>query len=350
MFLSSTPIVVRTAADAIALVPYLLGFVPSEDLVMVGLGGSLRTVAYRVDLPAAGDEDTVDAMAEHLARLARRNRIARALLVGYGPSERVVPVAAAVTGRVSACGVEVIDAFRVHEGRWWSLTCTGGCCPPEGRPYDPSTSVAAVDAVIRGLAALPDRAALAASVAAVTGPARRAVRKATAVWEQRYLRASRSDPAGTRHRMVTDGIPLVAELAERVRAQGPAPSDSEVARLGVLLTCLRVRDEAWIRIDGDDRSVLLRHVDFWRDVLRRVEEPYAAAPAGLLAYAAYISGDGALANVALDRARTADPGYSMAALLRDVLAAGLPPDQARLRITPEELADMYAATENRPAT
>jgi hypothetical protein len=76
-------------------------------------------------------------------------------------------------------------------------------------------------------------------------------------------------------------------------------------------------------------------------VLRRVAEPFAAAPACLTAYAAYLSGDGALANVALDRAIAVDAGYSLAALLRDIMLSGIPPERARLHVTSQALHDPW---------
>ena len=42
--------------------------------------------------------------------------------------------------------------------------------------------------------------------------------------------------------------------------------------------------------------------------------------------AAYLSGDGALANIAVDRSLQADPGYSLARLLRSSLLAGVSPE------------------------
>ena len=50
--------------------------------------------------------------------------------------------------------------------------------------------------------------------------------------------------------------------------------------------------------------------------------------------------------MALDRALDADPGYSMALLLRDLIDAGAPPAMARLPMTPEEVAASYAAAED----
>jgi hypothetical protein len=69
------------------------------------------------------------------------------------------------------------------------------------------------------------------------------------------------------------------------------------------------------------------------------------APASLLAFIAWQCGNGALANVALDRALADDPQYSMALLLRQVITSGAPPWLARLPMTPEEVAASYSEEE-----
>jgi Domain of unknown function (DUF4192) len=59
--------------------------------------------------------------------------------------------------------------------------------------------------------------------------------------------------------------------------------------------------------------------------VRRVQPELAAAPATLLAFAAWRAGDGAVASIALDRAFDADPAYPMARLLSDAIDNGLSP-------------------------
>jgi hypothetical protein len=98
------------------------------------------------------------------------------------------------------------------------------------------------------------------------------------------------------------------------------PSDDEIAWLTVLLDHLAVRDAAWRRITGDDWELA-----FWSDVTRRAVPDLVAAPASLLAFAAWLAGHGALANVALDRALAQRPDYGMARLLRDALDRGVSP-------------------------
>ena len=94
------------------------------------------------------------------------------------------------------------------------------------------------------------------------------------------------------------------------------------------------------------------HRRLWTDVVRRAQPGYVAAPACLLAVTAWQGGDGALANIALDRALADTPGYSMALLLRDVLDAGAPPSAATPPMTPEQVAASYAspATAGQPAS
>jgi Domain of unknown function (DUF4192) len=67
------------------------------------------------------------------------------------------------------------------------------------------------------------------------------------------------------------------------------------------------------------------------------------ATSGSLAFVAWQSGNGGLANLALDRALADEPDYSMAKLLRDALSAGIPPSAAVLSMTPEEVAASYDA-------
>jgi hypothetical protein len=106
----------------------------------------------------------------------------------------------------------------------------------------------------------------------------------------------------------------------------------------VLLSDLRVRDDAWARMDPAHEGA---HIRLWTDVVKGAPADYVPAPASLLAFTAWQSGNGALASVALDRALAAEPGYSMAMLLSEALEAALPPSAARLPMTPAEVAAAY---------
>ncbi len=72
--------------------------------------------------------------------------------------------------------------------------------------------------------------------------------------------------------------------------------------------------------------------------MRRALLPRTAAPvATLLAACAYLDhGDGALANVALDRALTDQPTYVMAQYLRALLDGGIAPSTVRRLVAEPE--------------
>ncbi|GAA4242842.1 hypothetical protein GCM10022254_77420 [Actinomadura meridiana] len=311
---------IRTAEDAIAAVPYLLGFHPSRSLVVIGFESDTNgTCAIRLDLPSSDAADRV-------ADLLSGNGFRRSLLLGYGPDDEVRDSVADLRPALVAAGVPASEAIRVADGRWWSLTCADDCCPAEGTPYDSATTLIAAQATFAGQVALADRSDLVRSLAPLDDPTRTSMREAT-------IRAEQSPPPETR----TEALDFITTTLHRART-GTSPTDDETARLGVLLTDMRLRDEAWVRIDGDAPSA---DIALWRDIVRRVEPPYVPAPASLLAYSAYIAGDGGLANIALERALDADPGYTMALLLRQVINTGIPPSKLRLRTTPAQLATDY---------
>jgi hypothetical protein len=156
---------------------------------------------------------------------------------------------------------------------------------------------------------------------------------------------ARLDHAGLRvsARRLTAALGQVAvrDAIRRYRDGEPVRTE-HAAWLTVALRQVRVRDDAWARMDPEHRRA---HLRLWTDLTRLARPGYVAAPASLLAFCAWQSGDGALANVALDRALADSPRYSMALLLRDALDGGAPPSMARLPMTPEEVAAAYDAAE-----
>ncbi len=311
----------RSPADVLAAVPYLLGFHPQDSIVVVAVRRSELIHAARYDLGGAAD-------AAHVAAVVARQGAQTATIIGYGPPAAVAPEAERAARALTAAGVVVRDVLRVADGRWWSCTCTEPlCCPPEGRPCDTAGAVAAA-ATYAGHVALPDREALVAQVAPATGAERAEMITATAAAERRLAALLPGAAPGTpdgrlpgaaRAALGRAGRAAVRHTSRRAAAGHRLTAD-ETAWLGALLVHLPTRDLAWSRIGGEPWQVPL-----WTDVLRRVEAPYVPAPACLLAFAAWRSGHGALASVAVDRALARDPAYSMAVLLEDVLRYGLPP-------------------------
>ena len=339
----------------LAIVPHLLGFVPQASLVVIGMEAphDRIKVTLRYDLPdPPGAGVSVD-IAAHAVGVIGSQQLATLVAVGYGPGCLVDPVAGALGAAARTAGIDVLDVLRVEDGRYWSYLCADeDCCPAAGTPFDPGAHSAAAAMASAGNRVLADRAAVAARVAPVGGIAAESMRQATRRAQQhaRQLLAKVRKSArigAARQLIAAEGLNAVGAMIATYRAGGKYTTDYQIAWITVALRDLRVRDDAWARMDPAHADA---HRRLWIDVTRRAQPGYVAPPAALLAFVAWQSGDGALANVALDRAAADEPRYSMALLLRQVISAGAPPSLARLPMTPEEVAASYDdAEEDDPA-
>jgi hypothetical protein len=351
---AETRIKVSSVAGFLAVVPYLLGFHPSRSMVVVGLNERRGRImlGFRYDLPDPPDAARSREIAQHASSVLKARRIKTAIAAGYGPGTLVTPVAESLRAALLDAGIRLRDLLRVQDGRYWSYVCQDpGCCPPDGVPFDGPAHPAAAALVAAGLTARPDRAALAASLAPLTGPAAESVSQAIERAVRRaaeFVTAPAEEADGLR-RFVEAGREAVRAAIAIYRRGGQITDHDQLAWLGVTLADLRVRDDAWARMEPKFRAA---HQRLWTDVVRYAGERYVPAPASLLAFIAWQSGEGALANTAIERALAVDPDYSMAHLIGRAVDAGLPPSAARLPMTPEEVEASYAGTERaaRPAS
>ncbi|BCB85987.1 hypothetical protein Psuf_033000 [Phytohabitans suffuscus] len=312
-----TPLALRTPADLIGAIPFLLGFHPSDSVVVVGLRARHVVFAARGDLGEPPD------FVEYVTSVVMRQDIDTAAVVGYGLDERAREPVTAIRTALERHGVRVLDTLRVADGRYWSYACPGdGCCPPDGTAFDPVASRVAAAATHAGQVALPDRDTLVRQIDPVGGLTRESMRLATDRATARLATLLAASPPGDllgSRALRRLGVAAVREATRRHR-EGGRLTDDEVAWLTVLLVHLPIRDYAWERVGADEW-----HLELWADVLRRAEPHVVPAPACLLAFAAWRCGQGALALAAVERAKRSDPAYSMARLLDDVLHRGIPP-------------------------
>jgi hypothetical protein len=337
---------VSSVAGLLAVIPHLLGFHPSRSMVLVGLDGPRGRIGlgFRYDLPDPPDPARSREIAEHTVAVLERRNITTVIAVGYGPGTLVTPVAETVKAALGRAPITLRDLLRVEDGRYWSYVCQDpGCCPPEGVPFDGPSHPNAAAMASAGMTVRPDREALAASLAPVTGAEAESMRQA----EQRVLRRAQrlaAGMSGSRNtRLLTDaGKIAIQDAIAQYRSGGTITDEDQMAWIMMAISDIRVRDDAWARMDPEHRAA---HLRLWTDLVRHAPDHYMPAPASLLAFTAWQSGEGALANIAIERALSADPGYSMAQLIGEALDAGLPPSAARLSMTPEEVEAAYADSE-----
>ncbi len=299
-------ITARNPDDILAAVPVLIGFNPEDSIVMLTLGAGASFHA-RVDLPRRKrDWGQVISM---LLEPVLAHDVSQVAFVLYAESfDAVRTLAPAMVHRFRENGIDVVDALHADGSRWYpALPGLGE--PGVGVPYDATTNPIAVQAVVDGHVTFASRSALAASLHG--DPV--AVAALDSAVESLLDLTSAQIPAEVA--WVRSTVLTAIEGGGRVDGES-------AARLLSRLTENRVRDAVWSEMTRDNATA---HVALWTDLVRRTPTRLLAAPATLLAFAAWLSGHGALAWCALDRCRESEPHYPMAELLAHLLDGAVPP-------------------------
>lgn len=361
----------RSAADVVAAVPYLLGFVPTSSLVLISLRGPRLRVGLvtRSDLPDRPADATavVSDAVQHLLRDGPRQALA--LVYDGAPWRRVGQPHRAlvdeVRDRLAAAGAGLREALYVTADRFWSYTCSRrSCCPPEGSPVDTAAgSEVAAAYVLQGRSPLATRDDLRALVEPLGGPRPAAVARLAATTGPGAAGSGASasaPPSAVGPSVVRAGLIELDDVVRRYVAGGDRVCDVEAARLLVLLRDVAARDVVLLRWTrwadamsrapqeqadrmgellarlagpGDGLAAAARSHDsataaverFLLDLCTLASGRLALSPLVLVAAQAWAAGDGALAGVAIDRALAIDPRHRMSVLVDALLRSGLAP-------------------------
>ena len=320
--LSEPRLRLRAPVDVLAAVPYLIGYQPTDSVVVLAMRGRRLFFTVRDDLPPpdAPPDDVAAAVGEVLGMVVRQ-RVSGVLLVAYGPDGRARPVLFGLRDAFDAAGLAVLEMLRAADGRYWSYLCDNPhCCPPGGARYDVHTSPVPAEATVAGCVALPDRDAYESLVRPEGGPSVVSVGQATVRAGDRLLALVSS---GGQPAVLAAGRAAIDEAVGR-QLGGGRLDDDDLGWLTVLLTSIPVRDIGLSRITGPPR-VVEAHRTLWMDVFRRAAPDFVAAPGSLFAFAAWRCGEATLARLALDRVLEAKPDYDLARLMHRIVVAGLPP-------------------------
>ncbi len=304
--------------EMILVVPHMLGFWPERSIAVILLVDGRVEVTARADLDCGPVE-----LAEVIEPMIARFPGHRALLIGYGPRDEVDDAVAAA--EMLFAPEALIDSLGTDGRRWWSRGGAGGSM--SGR------HLRKVAGAAPGLAdrLLPDRAAL----------------------EDRF---SGPDPAqrDALEARMSDVLEAVTDLTRSERVERTAAlirhavatdevsglDDAQRLELGALVQDIAARDAAWMLIN---RAEADEHLALWHSVVDVTPAPQAPPVLCLAATAGWLTGNGAIMNICLERALRIEPWYSLARLLTDVMRQAIPPsawDQlAGISVDPAEYGD-----------
>lgn len=294
-----TPIKVGSPRDLLATVPTILGFAPSESVVLVVLDGSTNRVQFaaRVDY----DDDHPEWSPPLAARIRAQFESPAIISVVY--TDGPLPVEdRAWLAPFDALGITVRDDLWVKAGRAGSFACDDpSCCPFDA----PSSPMVLPDAA----PPLDSRESLAASVA-FTGPD---VEELTAALPR----------------------PEFWTISDTVRLLATAPNPDDIPGFQrAIVTLARACEEIITRdVILASAMVDLDRTQRWsttviETIARRTNNPHLLI---VMAALAYTWGNGALGWVLYDRAEEADQDQvvSLIPLVETTMDSGLHPDQMR---------------------
>jgi hypothetical protein len=331
--------------DLLAAIPFLIGYHPTDSLVLVSLKDESIGMAMRVDYPSNINEASTYEAIEGLVHHLVREGADAALVVAYVPDTRTdgEEILGQIATVLFRSNIEIRESLLIYHGRWRSLLCTDGqCCPPQGRALpEISTSRVAAEQVAAGRPMpFTDSASLADSISPLPLASDR-------TFGQNVADSAIDPECISLHDLQREGAVAVIDLASRFIAgslgQNIAADQLLSAKVIGGLRDIQVRDFA---LGSHDENTIDIYWAMWLYLLRIAPAGFVAPVACLLAAVSYERGDGALAHRCLDRGIADDPGYSLAALLRRVFSAGWPPEsfsQMRKDLHPKVCAVIFEA-------
>jgi hypothetical protein len=304
----------------IAALPAVLGFVPERSVVLVTIERGQLGCAMRADL---GDEALGAAL--QMVDVAAASRPERAILVivdEAGSSCRLC------NDEHRELSDAVRDALGIHDITLWAThvvdrVAAGGrwhCvdqCGSRGVVDDPASSPLAAEAVLDGRRLYTKREELLEAISVTDQD--RAGALAQLIDAVSHAGGDRPDAAARRD--VELAMAMAAELA-----RGGPVTDGEIAQLVQALADPRVRDTMYALAVGSNSGEVEA---LWTLLARVLPAHWRTEVLVLLAFSAYVRGDGALAGVALLEANRANPEHKMARMLDQALQTGMRPDQIR---------------------
>jgi Domain of unknown function (DUF4192) len=340
----TTHTTLRSPAELLAVVPYILGYHPTNSVVLMCLRNHQLGLTQRLDLP---QPDQVHKVVPALLPSLLAESPDRVLLIGYedhaGDS---LPAFEPLSVELASQHIEIADRIVVCNGRWRSLDCDNeDCCPSEGSPVPAPSDVprAVVEFVGEGIAPHPDREALASQLEPgpeAVGRVRRSAKKAMA-------RAVESHS--------TPRAELFAAWPRILAPDAKTISPEDAVKAAMSLLDIEIRDGlvAWLspgtlninELSAEVQELICGLERGWGDdpyqpaalvaqngvqdrlihLCAMLPDRLAAPALSVLASFAWWRGDGALARVSLDRALRCEPNYRLARLLEHMVDLAIRP-------------------------
>lgn len=289
-------------ADLLAVPAYMLGFRPSESLVVLALAEKRVKFAARLDLVL--DPAQLRHVATQVQQACSATGDGSVVLIGF--SCDAVLAWQSVHDLSAALDADVAEALVTTGTHYWQV----GTQPPrpcDATPHDDASSAVAVRAVYEGISIHGSRAE---AVAAVQPPPAHEVPGIAERLDDAF--------AGTLDLAEDERSALLQQHIESETPLGP----HEAAELACLLQDPELACEVLVHLD---RDVAVGFRARLVEARRAVTEDFAPTVLGLLGIACWLAGEGAQQTDCIEQLARLEATHPLLRLLEAIHAGGVPP-------------------------
>ncbi|TDD35493.1 DUF4192 domain-containing protein [Saccharopolyspora elongata] len=337
MFRLSSP------SDMLAAVPHLLGFYPTESLVLLALRTVESTLyigsTWRFDLPCSAHSREFAELLLAGPLVPEETEAVFAVIVtdkpeihsceshhGYPGVNQVstedlgalphAALAAALCESLQQCGIVVEQALWTPEIR---AEAPWKCYHDQnhsGTVADPMSSPLAAALAVHGSVTFRSKDEMRELVAPESD-------EAVASWVAKLDLLHQEAANYDDHDLLTRDLQVVFDAINSID-NGEELTDDDLVRVLFAVSDKKVRDVSLgTALGGTARSA----ERLWLSLVRKAPAPEVADVAALLAYSAYMLGNETLAVIALERVIQSDPDHVLGRLLAFAIFAGISPDE-----------------------
>lgn len=308
--MESTTFTTRGISPLLGTVLTLFGFHPEDSLIAIATYGPRNCFGFRLrlDMPDTLHVNTAaEQITHHLLGQNADGVVLIALIDRKGEAGALIRKVTELLGEIP-----VLEAVRADGTHYWSHK---GETTEQGTPYaDPTVAQIVVEAIGLGLPIYASRAELEACYNTVPGVLLEQVRDTLNAVANELASPETIDHAKVSARVLQE--------LDTVITRGDALSAESIAWLAIGASMTQIRHDMWARMT---RTNAQTHAEMWRVVANHLSGA-SVAPYTLSAFANWLHGDGTQTLIALDRAPTIAPSYSMAGLVKSMIENGIGPE------------------------
>lgn len=301
--MTTNHITAKSITDLVSVPRIMLGFDPTESIVVLGINGTRVEFCARMDIDHV--ETGRDDLADQINSATTRGNIGAVVAMGF--STDTARAAASMGPLIDALDATAMECLAISPTHWWNVI--GGAVVGDATPHSTTTSLPSLQAVVAGVNVALTREA---AVAAVQGPKRTDANYSDLMEHSGRAAALVADM--TAKDQAATAVELAAAQKELNTAEG--------ALLAALMNTKEGADAVMEALTIDMAAIYRPRL---ADARRSTPATRAGGVLAVLGMTCWLDGEGAQAAECLSQLDVFAPDHSIGVILRSLHINAIPP-------------------------